>query len=78
MVSAARQLCRGSNSVGTTLIVTACPVCSTKVSPSEKVWMQEEGTGERVPRPVIPPHVRNERGEIETKLKAESKRYPGT
>ena len=64
---AARQLCRASNTVGPVgrKQLTACPLCSSGVTPREHVWV--EHGGQRVRVPVVPAHARNEHGEMRTK-----------
>lgn len=75
-MESARQICRASSTVAATPILTACPVCGSKVKSTEKMWLTVEG--ERLQRPVVPSHVRSERGEATQRLRAETKKYPGT
>lgn len=72
----ARQLCKASQSVASTLTATTCPTCGRKVTVNSWVWIFTQGKRER--RPVIPAHVRDEEGERKTKMLTDRTRYPGT
>ena len=74
-MSAARQLCRASNTVAPSdRPLSACPHCSTKVTPTSYSWIQRVGGREK--RPVIPAHPRDEHGEMRTEAERERNRRP--
>lgn len=73
-MNSARQLCRASSSLARTVILTVCPVCGGKVTPTQFAAIVVENRRER--RPVIPPHIRNQHGEMKVKVAASKDRYP--
>lgn len=74
----ARQLCGASNRVsppGYTKLP-ACPVCSRKLTITE--YTHQRSQGETLKLAVIPPHPRDEYGEIKTGVTRDKYRYPGS
>jgi hypothetical protein len=72
----ARQLCRASNTISSSdAALRKCPRCGTKLNATEFLpWIEQ---GRRELRPVVPAHVRNERGEVQARINADRSRYPG-
>lgn len=70
----ARQLCGASSTVTKHQTLTACPRCGRKLTPDSWVWVVHESKRQRFP--VVPAHVRDEKGEVQVRMREDRDRYP--